>query len=120
MNRNTPEEQREKVRQRELGILPEEVPLRSDLWPSIAAAIEADKRANDLPVRRRPWVAPAAIAAAMSFIALGFFLGRAPVEPAMDVVVVDERGARDFIAVSMGPDYPALREQLWKSAVPAL
>jgi hypothetical protein len=100
-------------------MLPDDVPLRSDLWPSIAAAIEADKPSDERSRRRRSWFVPVATVAAMSFIAIGFFLGRAPVESGMDVAGV-EAGTAQVITVSMGPDYPVLREQLRKRAVPAL
>ena len=58
--------------------LKREIPLARDLWPAIAAAIEADRAAAAQPtVRRRAWMPAAGMAAAVALVTLGVFIGRA-------------------------------------------
>ena len=55
-----------------------------DLWPAIAAAIEADKAAAEAPAgaRRRPvWMPAAGMAAAVALVAIGVLIGRVVVPP---------------------------------------
>ena len=57
--------------------LKQDVPLARDLWPAIAAAIEADRAAAQPPqARRRTWMPAAGMAAAVALVTLGVFIGR--------------------------------------------
>jgi len=64
--------------------LKQDVPPARDLWPAIAAAIEADRAAVAAPpVRRRAaWMPAAGMAAAVALVTLGVFIGRAIAPPA--------------------------------------
>jgi hypothetical protein len=65
--------------------LKRDIPPARDLWPAIAAAIEADKAAAEAPAdaRRRPaWMPAAGMAAAVALVALGVLIGRVVVPPA--------------------------------------
>ena len=54
------------------------VPPARDLWPAIAAAIEAEKSAAPLagPQRRQRWLPAAGMAAAVVLVTIGVFIGR--------------------------------------------
>ncbi len=58
--------------------LARDVPPARDLWPAIAAAIEADKSAAVAPAveRRRNWWPAPAVAAAVALVAVGVLIGR--------------------------------------------
>jgi hypothetical protein len=59
--------------------LKRDIPPARDLWPAIAAAIEADKAAAEAPAdaRRRPaWMPAAGMAAAVALVAIGVLIGR--------------------------------------------
>jgi len=58
--------------------LKRDIPPARDLWPSIAAAIEADKAAAEAAVvRRRPaWYPAAGLAAAVALVAIGVLIGQ--------------------------------------------
>jgi len=67
--------------------LKQDVPPARDLWPAIAAAIEADKAAVQPPVRRRSaWMPAAGMAAAVALVTLGVFIGRAIAPPTADTI----------------------------------
>jgi hypothetical protein len=67
-------------RVKRLDELEQDVPPARDLWPAIAAAIEADKAAP--PARRRAWMPAAGMAAAVALVTLGVFIGRSISPPA--------------------------------------
>jgi hypothetical protein len=60
-----------------LDELTQSVPPPRDLWPAIAAAIEADKLTNAQPARRYGWRPAGAMAAAIVLVAIGVLIGRA-------------------------------------------
>ena len=71
-----------------LDELKQDVPPARDLWPAIAAAIEADKAVTLAPpVRRRSaWMPAAGMAAAVALVTLGVFIGRAIAPPTADTI----------------------------------
>ena len=58
--------------------LAQNVPPARDLWPAIAAAIEADRAGAlvDSAPRRTRWLPAAGMAAAVALVTLGVFIGR--------------------------------------------
>ena len=59
--------------------LPRDIPPARDLWPAIAAAIEADKAQAAAPIetrRRAAWRPAAGMAAAVALVAIGVLIGR--------------------------------------------
>jgi len=63
--------------------LAQNLPPPRDLWPAIAAAIEAEKSARAQGAQRRPrWLPAAGMAAAIALVAVGVLIGRsfAPVQ----------------------------------------
>jgi hypothetical protein len=79
--------------------LAQSVPPSRDLWPAIAAAIEADKLAS-LPAthrRRSAWLPAAGMAAAVALVAIGVLIGRSttPQSVTPPVAHADQRLAGD-------------------------
>lgn len=110
---------------RELSMLAEDVPPKRDLWPAIADAIRDGTR-EQTPGKtqtrqlRRGWYAPVAVAAAVAFMAVGFWLGRVPTD---EGVLLADRGIpadAGAVTVAMGPEYAVLREQLATRAMATL
>jgi hypothetical protein len=59
--------------------LAQSVPPARDLWPAIAAAIEAEKSGAAVtagPLRRQRWLPAAGMAAAVALVAIGVLIGR--------------------------------------------
>ena len=58
--------------------LAQSLPPPRDLWPAIAAAIEADRAAAtvDSASRRTRWLPAAGMAAAVALVTVGIFIGR--------------------------------------------
>ncbi|MEO8061846.1 MAG: hypothetical protein ABI821_03765 [Pseudomonadota bacterium] len=59
--------------------LPQNAPPVRDLWPAIAAAIEAEKSVASpvvSPQRRQRWLPAAGLAAAVALVAIGVLIGR--------------------------------------------
>ncbi len=57
--------------------LAQSLPPSRDLWPAIAAAIEADRAAAATPAHRRSrWLPAVGMAAAVALVTLGVFIGR--------------------------------------------
>jgi len=83
--------------------LKRDVPPARDLWPAIAAAIEADKAekaAGTAPVsaiRRPRWLPAAGLAAAVALVAIGVFIGR--VITPQDTTRVATTGAPETLAI---------------------
>lgn len=69
--------------------LKRDIPPPRDLWPAIAAAIEADKAASAAPpvaIRRRAaWWPAAGMAAAVALVAIGVMIGREIAPPPVTV-----------------------------------
>lgn len=103
---------------RELPMLAEDIPPVRDLWPAIAEAIREEQRPA-LPPRRR-WYVPVATAAAIAFMAAGFWFGRMPVDEAAVVVDAGNHGESGAVTVAMGAEYSMLRQQLATRAMVAL
>lgn len=107
---------------KEPDLLPRDIAPRRDLWPAIAEAIREEEVARSTPPRRRSRTFPIAAAAAVSFLVIGFWLGRAPMptDQPVEVAGAGQSDAASLIAASMGPEYPALRQELLQRAMPAL
>lgn len=74
-----------------------------DLWPGIAAAIEAGRHASvdTSPVTRRPrWMPAAGMAAAVALVAVGVLIGRS-FAPVAVTPVADARPAEGMIPAAM-------------------
>jgi hypothetical protein len=66
--------------------LAQSLPPARDLWPAIAAAIEADRvAAVDSAPRRSRWLPAAGMAAAVALVAVGIFIGRGISPPSVTV-----------------------------------
>ena len=66
--------------------LKREIPPARDLWPAIAAAIEADQARAAAPAetrRRAAWLPAAGMAAAVGLVAIGVLIGRGITPPAV-------------------------------------
>lgn len=107
---------------REPDLLPRDIAPRTDLWPAIAEAIRREEASRTPPSRRRSGTFPIAAAAAVSFLVIGFWVGRAPLFTGLTSGSADSSrsDAAALIAASMGPEYPALRSELLQRAMPAL
>ena len=97
--------------------LAQSVPPSRDLWPAIAAAIEADRLAS-LPVahrRRSAWLPAAGMAAAVALVAIGVFIGQS-FGPSTPTIVVDNHsatGANGVITASLrDAEYRKQRSEL--------
>jgi hypothetical protein len=72
--------------------LRQDIPPARDLWPAIAAAIEADKAAATAPVsatRRPRWLPAAGLAAAVALVAIGVLIGQNIGTKTQDRLVAD-------------------------------
>lgn len=72
--------------------LRQDIPPARDLWPAIAAAIEADKAAASAPVsaaRRSRWLPAAGLAAAVALVTIGVLIGRNIGTSTQDPLVAD-------------------------------
>jgi hypothetical protein len=65
-------------RVKRISELARDIPPARDLWPGIAAAIEADKLVSIAPAapRRPRWMPAAGMAAALALVAIGVLIGR--------------------------------------------
>jgi hypothetical protein len=70
-----------------LDELAQDIPPARDLWPSIAAAIEAERGTGSIrPAQRRSrWLPAAGMAAAVALVTLGVFIGRVIAPPQVTV-----------------------------------
>jgi hypothetical protein len=99
--------------------LRQDIPPARDLWPAIAAAIEADKAAATAPVsaaRRSRWLPAAGLAAAVALVAIGVLIGRNLGTSTQDQLVVDRTTASNpevvRTAVQRDAEYKKQREAL--------
>lgn len=72
--------------------LKRDIPPARDLWPAIAAAIEADKAKEAAPVetrRRAAWWPAVGLAASVALVAIGVLIGRGLPPPVAPPVVVN-------------------------------
>jgi hypothetical protein len=98
--------------------LPRDIPPARDLWPAIAAAIEAD-RATVVPqvegARRRAWLPAAGLAASVMLVAIGVLIGRS-FAPSATPVATHASGAQHPAvvpaALQRDAEYQRQREQL--------
>jgi hypothetical protein len=80
--------------------LAQNVPPARDLWPGIAAAIEAD-RASVTPVRNRSrWLPAAGMAAAVALVTFGVFIGRA-IAPAPQILATAPQGETALLPAAL-------------------
>jgi hypothetical protein len=98
--------------------LKRDVPPIRDLWPAIAAAIEADKGAPAAPAsRRREWWSAPAVAAGVALVAVGVLIGRqmtpeSPVTTAATQSAPVDGAAAMPAAYQREAKYREVREQL--------
>jgi hypothetical protein len=98
--------------------LAKNVPPARDLWPAIAAAIEADRAAAapQIDVRARSrWMPVAGMAAAVALVTLGVFIGRifAPATTVMNANSPVVQGAADLMPAALrDADYRKQRDAL--------
>jgi hypothetical protein len=99
-------------RVKRLDELAQNMPPARDLWPAIAAAIEADRSASAAGSRRYGWRPAGAMAAAVALVAVGVYIGKA-MTPAQ---IIDARTAQqtDVIPAAFQRDanYRKEREEL--------
>lgn len=98
--------------------LARDIPPARDLWPAIAAAIEAERAQSSPPVvtsRRRQWLPAAGLAASVALVAVGVLIGRSFAPPATPAVAAAS-GAQDAAvipaALQRDSEYRQQREQL--------
>jgi hypothetical protein len=95
--------------------LAKNVPPAHDLWPGIAAAIEADRVANAAPRigSRSRWLPAAGLAAAVALVAIGVFIGRGIAPPAIVASAPSAQGAPDLMPAALrDADYRKQRDAL--------
>jgi hypothetical protein len=99
--------------------LARDVPPSRDLWPGIAAAIEAERTTHTAePRRRSSWRLGVGIAASVALVAIGALLGRAlPTEgPALASNGPAAAAAALLPAVAQDARHAAAREELLREA----
>jgi hypothetical protein len=95
-----------------------DIPPPRDLWPAIAAAIEADRRESSAPSqaapRRSAWRHASSMAAAVALVAVGIWIGARIVPPGGGPVVANERQDAGVLPVALQRDaeYRKTRAQL--------
>lgn len=95
-----------------------DIPPPRDLWPAIAAAIEADRRESSAPSqaapRRSAWRYASSMAAAVALVAVGVWIGARIVPPGGGPIAVNERQDGDVLPVALQRDaeYRKTRAQL--------
>ena len=97
--------------------LKRDIPPARDLWPAIAAAIEADKAKAAAPVetrRRSAWWPAAGLAASVALVAIGVLIGRGFGPPVADPVVVNAPAGNPDVrqAALRDAEYRKQRDQL--------
>jgi N-acyl-D-aspartate/D-glutamate deacylase len=96
--------------------LPQSVAPERDLWPGIAAAIEADRSAvsQTAPARRRVWVPAAGMAAAIALVAIGMVIGMRlqPAPPPTAGIVAPSQDVNLIPAAMRDQKYRAQRDAL--------
>jgi N-acyl-D-aspartate/D-glutamate deacylase len=98
--------------------LARDIPPARDLWPGIAAAIEADKAANagaTLQNRRSRWLPAVGMAAAVGLVAIGVLIGHAvtprqPLPPIARTATVADTGV--IPAALRDAEYRKQRDEL--------
>jgi hypothetical protein len=98
--------------------LARDIPPARDLWPAIAAAIEAGKAESSAPApmaaRRGPWHYAASMAAAVALVAVGIWIGARVVPPGSGQLAANERAVEGTMSVALQRDaeYRKTRAQL--------
>jgi hypothetical protein len=97
--------------------LAQNLPPARDLWPAIAAAIEADRAAGapaQPAYRRSRWLPAAGMAAAVALVTLGVFIGRVIAPPQGTVArTPTSQGSPDVIPAALrDANYRKQRESL--------
>jgi hypothetical protein len=89
-------------RVKSIGELPQNIPPPRDLWPAIAAAIEAEKSPNVISkAGARPrWMPAAGMAAAVMLVAIGVLIGRG-LGPAKVVEVASTQRPAEVIPAAL-------------------
>ena len=103
-------------RVKRLDELAQSMPPARDLWPAIAAAIEADKAANAVSapgLRRYGWRPAGAMAAAVALVAVGVYIGRV-MTPAVNSTTAQTQRQPEQIpaAFQRDQDYRKQRDEL--------
>jgi hypothetical protein len=82
--------------------LAQSVPPARDLWPGIAAAIEADRAAaRESTPRRSRWLPAAGMAAAVALVTVGIFIGRGISPPATVASTTTAQGSPGMIDAAL-------------------
>jgi hypothetical protein len=98
--------------------LARDIPPARDLWPAIAAAIEADRRESSAPAqgapRRSAWRYASSMAAAVALVAVGIWIGARIVPPGGGPVAANGPQGADVLPVALQRDaeYRKTRAQL--------
>jgi hypothetical protein len=96
--------------------LKRDIPPARDLWPAIAAAIEADKAKVSAPAetrRRAAWWPAVGLAASVALVAIGVLIGRGFPPPAAPLVAATTAGNPDVIPAALRhAEYRKQRDQL--------
>lgn len=104
-------------RVKKISELARDIPPARDLWPGIAAAIEADKLVSIAPAapRRPRWMPAAGMAAAVALVAVGVLIGRSfSPESAVPLAEVRPAGGAEMIPAALRRDaeYRKQRDEL--------
>ncbi len=101
--------------------LQQDVAPERDLWTSIESAIKEDVlRRSRTSQRRDRWLVPFGIAAAVSFLAIGLWIGRASNDVAPMIADQPMEGAVLPAVLEVDADYSALRARLERRAIAGL
>jgi len=95
--------------------LAQSLPPARDLWPAIAAAIEADRAAAtvDSAPRRTRWLPAAGMAAAVALVTVGIFIGRSFSPPQLTAGPASTQGSLEMLPAALrDADYRKQREVL--------
>jgi hypothetical protein len=94
--------------------LAQSLPPARDLWPGIAAAIEADRAAAvvDRAPRRTRWLPAAGMAAAVALVTVGIFIGRSFTPPLVVADANTTRGSAEMLHVTRDANYRKQRDVL--------
>lgn len=101
--------------------LQQDIAPERDLWASIERSIKEDVALRARPAQlRHRWFVPFGIAAAMSFLAIGLWIGRASIDVAPMIADRPVDGAVLPAVLEVDADYSALRARLEERAFAGL
>lgn len=101
--------------------LQQDIAPERDLWASIESGIKEDvARRSRTSQQRHRWLIPFGVAAAMSFLAIGLWIGRASMDVAPTIADQPVDGAVLAAVLEVDADYSALRTRLEERAITGL